>query len=94
MLALRGVFDGKNVRLLPTQALPEVNREVPVAVVFLEEELGDLDGMTRTPVFMSPSEAAKELDILRGVTGPIGVTVKELVEEGRLPRSAFLYWSQ
>lgn len=36
MLAVRGVYDGKTVRILPTETVPEVLGEVSVAIVFLE----------------------------------------------------------
>jgi len=37
MLAVRGTYDGKTIRVLPTEKLPKVTREVPVAIIFLED---------------------------------------------------------
>jgi hypothetical protein len=37
MIAIQATYDGKNFKPLPSERLPEVNREIPVAIVFLEE---------------------------------------------------------
>jgi len=37
MLAVRGVYDGKTFRALPNEPVPTVDREVPIAIIFLEE---------------------------------------------------------
>jgi len=37
MLTIRGVYDGKAFRPLDTELLPPIHREVPVAIVFLED---------------------------------------------------------
>ena len=37
MLTIRGVYDGKIFRALPTESVPAVQREVPVAIIFLED---------------------------------------------------------
>jgi hypothetical protein len=36
MLTIRGVYDGKTIRPLPGEPLPEVDREVEVRIVFCE----------------------------------------------------------
>jgi DNA-binding winged helix-turn-helix (wHTH) protein len=38
LLTIRGVYDGKEIRALPTEALPDVRRETLVLIVFLENE--------------------------------------------------------
>jgi DNA-binding winged helix-turn-helix (wHTH) protein len=38
LLTIRGVYDGKEFRALPTEALPDVSRETVVLIVFLENE--------------------------------------------------------
>jgi hypothetical protein len=37
VLTIRGVYDGKSFRALPSESVPVVDREVPVAIVFLED---------------------------------------------------------
>ena len=37
MLTIRGVYDGRAFRALDSETLPPVNREVPVAIVSLED---------------------------------------------------------
>ena len=37
MIAIRGVYDGKTFSALPSEPLPQVQRAIPVAIVFLEE---------------------------------------------------------
>ena len=43
MLAIRGVYNGKTLGALPSEPLPRVQREVPVAIVFLEEVSPEID---------------------------------------------------
>lgn len=38
LLAIRGVYDGKELRVLPTELLPIVQRETSVLIVFLDQE--------------------------------------------------------
>lgn len=37
LLTIRGVYDGKTFRALPTESIPPVSREVSVAILFLED---------------------------------------------------------
>ena len=37
LLTIRGVYDGKTFRALPTESVPPVSREVAIAILFLEE---------------------------------------------------------
>lgn len=37
LLIIRGVYDGKTFRALPTELVPAVSREVSVAILFLED---------------------------------------------------------
>jgi hypothetical protein len=37
LLTVRGVYDGKVIKVLPTELLPLVARKVPVAILFLED---------------------------------------------------------
>lgn len=37
LLTVRGVYDGHVIKVLPTESLPPVSREVPVAILFLED---------------------------------------------------------
>jgi hypothetical protein len=37
MLSIQGVSDGKTFKILPTELVPAVHGEVPVAIIFLED---------------------------------------------------------
>ena len=37
MIAIRGVYNGKTFSALPGEPLPHLQREMPVAIIFLEE---------------------------------------------------------
>ena len=77
MLAIRGVYDGKTFRALPSEPLPQVQREVPVAIVFLEEV--SLEAHRR----QHQVEVARRMRAARNAMPPLGVSVKELIEAGR-----------
>jgi hypothetical protein len=83
MLALRGVYDGKTIRLLPSETAPQVQGETPVAVIFLLEDIAYLGKSPEAPAKIPASVAAQQLDALRAKLGPIGVSVKDLIDEGR-----------
>ena len=71
-----GVYDGKTFSALPSEPLPRVQREVPVATVFLEEvQLEDDRG--------HQVEIAERMRAARDAMPPLGVGVKELIEAGR-----------
>jgi hypothetical protein len=75
MLAIRGVYNGKTFSALPSEPLPLVEQEVPVAIVFLEE--------------VSPAEDRRQVEVARRMRAardampPLGMSVKELIEAGR-----------
>ena len=77
MLTIRGVYDGKNFRALPTEPVPTVHREVPVAIVFLEDVAVETQGRRHQV------EAARRMRAAREAMAPLGMSVKDLVEEGR-----------
>lgn len=77
MLAIRGVYDGKTFRALPNEPIPTVDREVPIAIVFLEEI--SLKAQRRQHLV----EVAKRMRAARDAMSPLGVSVKDLVEAGR-----------
>lgn len=72
MLTLRGVYDGKTIRILPSEPVPPVHREVPVAIIFLEDILPQ-----------EQTEIAKRMRNARDRMAPLGMSVKDLVEQGR-----------
>lgn len=76
MYAIRGVYDGKQIKVLPSEPLPQVNREVTVAIVFLEDP-----GIT--PPVRSQYEIARRMRAAREKMPPLSMSVKDLVEEGR-----------
>ena len=77
MLTIRGIYDGKTVKPLPTETLPETEREIPVAIVFLE------DVLTEVQIRQRQIEIAKQMRFARDRMLPLGASVKDLVEQGR-----------
>jgi hypothetical protein len=77
MIAIRGVYDGKTVKVLPTEPMPAVHGEVPVAIIFLEDVSDELKGKQRS------GEVAKRMRTAREAMIPLGMSVKDLVEAGR-----------
>jgi hypothetical protein len=77
MLAIRGIYDGKTFSALPNEPVPQVQREVPVAIVFLEEVAPEADRRQHQ------AEVARRMRIARDAMPPLGMSVKELIEAGR-----------
>lgn len=76
MLTIRGVYNGKTFRVLPSEAVPVVDREVPVAITFLED-------IVESKKRLEQSAIAKRMRAAREMMLPLGMRVKDLVEEGR-----------
>jgi len=77
MLTIRGTYDGKTFKPLPTEPLPQIEREVPVAIIFLEDV--SIENQRR----QHQMEVAKRMRAARDAMPPLGVSVKDLVEQGR-----------
>ncbi len=77
MLTVRGVYDGKEIRILPWERIPRVRREIPVAIVFLEEVEAEGSRAQRQV------EAAQRMRAARTAMAPLNMSVKDLVEAGR-----------
>lgn len=77
MLTIRGVYNGQTFSALPSEPLPRVQREVPVAIIFLEEV--PLEANRR----QLQAEVAKRMRAARNAMPPLGGSVKELIEAGR-----------
>ena len=77
MLAIRGVYDGKTFSALPNEPVPQVQRAVPVAIVFLEEVASETDRRQHQVA------VARRMRAARNTMAPLGVSVKELIEAGR-----------
>ena len=77
MIAIRGVYDGKTFSALPSEPLPQVQREIPVAILFLEEVALAADHRQHQV------EVAKRMHAARDAMPPLGMSVKELIEAGR-----------
>lgn len=75
MIAIRATYDGKDFK--PVDPLPEVKHEVPVAIVFLEEPVNQDEKRRRQ------LEAAQRMLAARDAMEPLGIPVKDLIEEGR-----------
>ena len=76
MLAIRGVYNGKTFSALPSEPRPRVQGDVPVAIIFLEEGLPETDRRKHQ------MEVARRMRSARNAMLPLGVSVKELIEEG------------
>lgn len=76
-MTVRGVYDGASVKLLPAQPLPVVDHEVPVEIVFLDDEVSVEEKRQRQ------WEAARRMLAARDAMEPLGMPVKDLIEEGR-----------
>ena len=77
MLAIRGVYDGKTFSALPNEPVPQVQREVPIAIVFLAEVVPEADR------HQHQVEVARRMRTARNAMPPLGVSVKALIETGR-----------
>lgn len=77
MIAIRGDYNGKTFSPLPGEPLPQVERDIPVAIIFLEEVSPDADRHHHQ------EEIAHRMRAARDSMPPLGMTVKELIEAGR-----------
>jgi hypothetical protein len=77
MLVIRGVCNGKTFSALPNEPMPRVQREAPVAILFLEEVTPEADRRQHQV------EVARRMHAARNAMPPLGVSVKELMEAGR-----------
>jgi len=76
MLTLRGTYDGKTFRVLPSEKLPKITREVPVAIIFLED-------VTPERRWQLQMEAAQWMRALRARMPPLDMSIRDMIEEGR-----------
>ena len=76
MLAVRGTYDGKTFRVLPSEKLPKVTGEVPVAIVFLEPAPDERRRQLQI-------EAARRMRARRAEMAPLDMSIKDMIEEGR-----------
>ncbi len=74
MLAIQGIYDGKQVRILPSEKLPTVTHDMAVAIIFFEDMSSDK---------YLRAEAARRMRKLREKMPPLGISIKELIETGR-----------
>lgn len=86
MIAIQATYDGKNFNPLPSDQLPEVNKEVPVAIIFLEEEGIRNAKPGQDEKRRRQLESALRMRARRDAMEPLGMTVAELLEEGRHER--------
>ena len=77
MIAIRGVYDGKTFRALPGEVLPIVEREVPVNIVFLDEN--QLPHPHRSQL----GEVIREMREARSRMVPLDCDLRDLIEDGR-----------
>jgi hypothetical protein len=77
MIAIRAMYDGVDFRPLPSETLPKVTEQVEVAIVFLENTA------TAEKQTVSPHELALQIRAMRDAMPPLGLDIKDLIEEGR-----------
>ncbi len=83
MIAIQATYDGKNFKPLLSEQLPEVTGEVPVAIVFLEEGGVGSAKPGQDEKRRRQLESALRMRARRDAMEPLGITVAELLEEGR-----------
>jgi hypothetical protein len=71
MLTIGGVYDGKTFSALTNEPVPQVQEEVPVAIVFFKEVA--LQANRRE------CEAARRMRAARDAMAPLGMSVRELI---------------
>jgi hypothetical protein len=76
MLAVRGIYDGKSIRALPSERLPEITGSVRVAIIFLENVIDE-------PARRRQIETARRMRLRRAQMHPLRERIKDLIEEGR-----------
>ena len=76
MYAIRGIYDGKQVKVLPSEVLPRVNREVMVAIIFWED-------LRRDHSSRSQYDIARRMRAAREAMPPLQMSIKAMVEDGR-----------
>ncbi len=86
MIAVQATYDGKEFKPLPSERLPEVNGEVPVAIVFLDEVAIQNGKYGQDEKRKRLLESALRLRAQRDAREPLGMTVAELLEESRNER--------
>ena len=77
MIAIRGIYNGKTFSALPGEPVPQVQRDMPVAIIFLEEVSLETDKRPHQV------EVARRMRTARDAMPPLGMSVKELIEAGR-----------
>lgn len=76
MLTIKAIYDGHTFKPLATEMLPEVEREIPVAIVFLDDAAWAANEIAQR-------EAALKLRAIRDRMPVLDVSIKDMVEEGR-----------
>lgn len=86
MIAVQATYDGKEFKPLPSERLPDVSGEVPVAIVFLEQGAIQNEKPGQDEKRQRLLESALRLRAQRDAMEPLGMTVAELLEESRNER--------
>lgn len=77
MIAIQATYDGKNFKPLPSEKLPEVNEEVAVTILFPES------AVSAKKAEKSQQEIIREMWAARAQIQPLGISIPEMIEEGR-----------
>src|SRR5438309_178979 len=73
MQTIRGVYDGKTIRPLPAEPLPDVDGEIPVEIVFVKE------GMNEEELRRQRTAALARLRESRAATPPWNCSLREMI---------------
>ncbi|HMV48777.1 MAG TPA: hypothetical protein PLD20_19060 [Blastocatellia bacterium] len=77
MIAVRATYDGKSFKPLDAESLPKVEEEVPVTILFPDTQ------DSAKPVEMSQREIIEAMWAARAKMQPLGMSIPEMIEEGR-----------
>lgn len=76
MIAVQATYDGKSFKPLTSESLPEVSEETPVTILFP-------DPSAAKPAERSPREIIEAMWAARAKMQPLGMSIPEMIEEGR-----------
>ena len=77
MIAVQATYDGKEFKPLLEEPFPKVEKEVSVTIVFGDEVVSEQQAES------SQREIFEEMWAARSKMQPLGMSIREMIEEGR-----------
>ncbi|PYP83069.1 MAG: hypothetical protein DMF61_24300 [Blastocatellia bacterium AA13] len=71
MAAIRGVYEGKDIKPLSTELLPAVDYEIPIAITFLEEPSDSCEGRQHQTQIAIRMRASRQAMIVFSESGSV-----------------------